>query len=87
MMKPDRIATHYRESLGEVMDGDVDLRSVVHSGAAAFHQEASELLAELRRFRVAFQNDIKSLRTHFCWLLLAQTVLIVGLVLGLERLL
>lgn len=86
-MKSDRMATHCRELVGEVMDGDDDLRSVVHSGAAAFHEEASELLAELRRYRIAFRDDIKSLRTHFCWLLLAQTVLIVGLWFGLERLL
>lgn len=42
---------------------------------------------ELLAYRISFRNDINDLRRHFCRLLLAQTVLIVDLVLILDWLL
>lgn len=42
---------------------------------------------ELLAYRTSFRNDINDLRRHFCRLLLAQTLLIVDLVLILDRLL
>ncbi len=48
--------------------------------------DIADLKTGLVKFRAAFQNDIKSMKIHLYWLLLAQTVLIVGLVLALERL-
>jgi len=51
-----------------------------------WHSAVAGLRAEIIEYRTAFQDDINDLRRHFCWLLLAQTILIVGLVLGLEQL-
>ena len=61
--------------LGEPQEDNLEWRSTI-----------AGVRAEIIEFRTAFQDDINDLKRHFCRLLLARTILIVGLVLGLEQL-
>ena len=54
------------------------------AGRVEAREEMTKLRAEIIELRRAHHNDIRSLKVHMYWAFLAQTILIVGLVVWLS---